>query len=847
MAVKNEGVKPPSILDMTQAVSGAASNSVSSTFYVSLGEHEYKYKKAVDAEKCPKQNKFHEQATCTSEGGRLEGEADSTPLPITCENKTSNTKRLIRENLKERLVSKVSLQEKGRRKVNSSKSIDPLFLKALKPSFTKINEQHTKIFTEYNESIAKKSEATLPASDGRLQQLDKLKSTSNSKEDVNQQKRILFVRSASCLIGFYALIDGWNDDNVYSAYKRWGYSEVNDFLCENAEIGMRIVEKVSDCIICLSVLKTYSQFNELEEQEQIKKIQCIEAMYTDKAILESLSFYKDICGKQMKLLRQFNSFVNASAEDSSVKLDYEMFYYEVRLRYYRTICKEYICKEYICDCTDTYKNKIIEIFDDEFTRDGLAELVGEAKIALSHVPSFKPPSYTFSMILKVCFMSKKNDPIFFLLSHSAAQPLLMKEGQALDLDFGRAIGWLDGIVSVLQELCKRENLPERLMIILKEQLMILNKGVDTGIFSKIKNAVLQDEKKQGLLTQLEKAQEALKKMVSPLEAENKAIQEKEKLAQQEREKLAQQEREKLSQQLIQSEALQKKMEESSALEKAKLKKCYIPKQQVSTLQDPKEEQIKQPNIESSKQLLLEKEIRDLFVRLEPKSKSLEQSLAELEKLGEKNYGIKEQQQLVIIELAKIDMIFAHVQDCLLGVNKHFESIRRYRKNAELNGFSGTFDFKDEFVAAIRELPSLSEQLSELFEKLNQAIRVTKKTSDTSQNKNEKVARSIEFMVQSFKKSLLSLDAIRTISVSSDIAVIGEWRKAHLSKAYRERQKQPNREINPQKKHKRSKKKSDEFQECAGILTSHQIKNVASTADNLIQTVEKFHDTLLSYI
>ena len=172
----------------------------------------------------------------------------------------------------------------------------------------------------------------------------------------------------------------------------------------------------------------------------------------------------------------------------------------------------------------------------------------------------------------------------------------------------------------------------------------------------------------------------------------------------------------------------------------------------------------------------------------------------------KNYGIKEQQQLIIIELAKIDMIFAHVQDCLHGVNKHFESIRRYSKNAELNGFRGTFGFKDEFVAAIRELPSLSEQLSKILKKLNQAIRVTKKTSDTSQNKNEKVAESIEFMVQSFKKSLLSLDAIEATKVSSDIAVIGEWRKAHLNAAYRERQKQPNREINPQKEHKLSKKK-----------------------------------------
>ena len=841
MEVKNEGVKPPSILDMTPAVSGAVSNSASSIFYVSLGEHEYEYEKAVDAEKCPKQNKFHEQATCTSEG-RLEGEADSTPLPITCMNEPLNTKSVDREDLRERLVSIVSLHEKGRRKVNSSKSIDPSLLKALKPSFIKIKAQQTRIYNEYHQLVEKKSEATLPASDVRLQQLDKLNCTNNSKEYINQQKRILFVGLTSCLKDFDALIDGWNDDNVGSAYNCWGFRAVDDFLCENAEIGMQIAEKVSDCIICLSVLKTYSQFNELEEQEQIKKIQCIEAMYTEKTILESLSFYKDICGKQMKLLRQFNSFVNASSEDSGVKLDCEMFYCEFRLMYYRCICKEYICAR-----TDIYRKKIIEIFDDEFTRDGLAELVDVASVALSHKPNFLSPSYAFSVILNVCFMSKKNDPIFFLLSHSAAQPMLMQETQAPYLDLARAIGWFKGIVLVIQQVYKPEDLHERLKKSLKEKLMILNKGVDTGIFRKIKNAVLQDEKKQGLLTQLEKAQEALKKMVSPLEAENKAIQEKEKLAQQEREKLAQQEKEKLSQQLIQAEALQKKMEESSALEKAKLKICYSPKQQVSTHQDPKEEQIKQPNIESSKQLLLEKEIRDLFVRLEPKSKSLEKSLAELEKLGEKNYGIKEQQQLIIIELAKIDMIFAHVQDCLLGVNKHFESIRRYRKNAELKGFRGTFGFKDEFVAAIRELPSLSEQLSELLKKLNQAIRVTKKTSDTSQNKNEKVAESIEFMVQSFKKSLLSLDAIEATKVSSDIAVIGEWRRLHLNKVYQERQKQPNREITSQQKRRSSKKKYNEFQERDGVLTLDEIKNVSSTAENLIQTVEKFHDTLIDYI
>ena len=303
-----------------------------------------------------------------------------------------------------------------------------------------------------------------------------------------------------------------------------------------------------------------------------------------------------------------------------------------------------------------------------------------------------------------------------------------------------------------------------------------------------------------------------------------------------------QEREQLAQQLIESEELTKKMAAAKKAKQVKLRESKVQKSEIpcnshNLAHDPQKQQpkkqVEQPNIDRLElKTMLEQDVLRYFSMVNDSGKSLEQSLAELEALGESYSGVEEQQKLVIIKSAQLDLIFSNVQVCLGEVGDHFSLIKRYIKSAKSRGFTGTFDLRGEFVKAIRALPGLKYKLSELYEKLEQVIQDVKKVSCTGEN--EKAEESIMFMAQSIQDTLNSL---KTISkAAEDIFTICEWRKEHLSKIYYERQQQQSYAINPQQLSRNEEVK----------LTRREIEDGASNADSLVKVVEKFNSKLQAY-
>ena len=98
----------------------------------------------------------------------------------------------------------------------------------------------------------------------------------------------------------------WALNNIDSVFECWGVEDVGNFLCDNTEIIMTIVDSLADCIICVNLSELSLKFNQLEECQQIEKIKNTE--YTPENIRANLNSFKESCDKQKSLLYQTSGF-----------------------------------------------------------------------------------------------------------------------------------------------------------------------------------------------------------------------------------------------------------------------------------------------------------------------------------------------------------------------------------------------------------------------------------------------------------------------------------------------------------------------------------------------------------
>ena len=821
MAVKNEGGQPPlDTLDFSQ-LSDVDSEPGSPTLTAKSNAYGYAYVERESLE----HKQFHGKQTlpeCPSDIKRENCESGSIPLSRLCKRNKYKTRSKKLQQKPKLTIS--DCNQLGRKIPRAAKSAETRNVEQKKSLFQQIDDNNAAIVRRY-EDIVNKGKSSSASSlvceeafvleNGAEFQLDTLKKNNDSKEYLNQQKRIIFVESMSCCIRFEALINEVGFNNIDSVFECWGVEYVRNFLCDNTEIIMKIADSLADCIICVNLSKPSLKFNQLKEWQQMEKIKSME--YTPENITANLNFFKDSCDKQMFLLYKLRAFVRSSKMDSYYKSDFYLDVYNIEMLYYRCICNEYLTSD-----NDFYADKIIEVFSSKFTPAALTELVTHAR---KLEPYRNKIPLTCSLIQGVCFTALFNivfhESVFFLLENSKFQ-YWVEQGVGKELS-KEGIYWLYYIVSQIDKSKKRNDS--------EKQIMILKKSIEKGLFKKIKDIGLQemeDEEKLYFSKQLESAEKKLGKILIELKEENEVLK---------------QEREQLAQQLIESEELTKKMAAAKKAKQVKLRESKVQKSEIPCnshhlAHDPQKQQpkkqVEQPNIDRLEaKFMLEQQVLRYFSMVNDSGKSLEQSLAELEALGESYSGVEEQQKLVIIKSAQLDLIFSNVQVCLGEVGDHFSLIKQYIKIAKSMGFTGTFDLRDEFVKAIRALPGLQEKLSELYEKLEQVIQDVKKVPWTGEN--EKAEESIMFMAQSIQDTLNSL---KTISkASEDISKICEWRKEHLSKIYYERQQQQSYAINPQQ----LSRNEEEVK-----LTKREIEEGASNADSLVKVVEKFNSKLQAY-